>query len=94
MKAHEASSAEMITAAVRRVNISRKSEATGGPFFENREGFVVLSNTTDDPVVCRKLEDVGAAAVMPLGPPIGSGWGSRGPDEYGDCWRTGSRRNG
>jgi thiazole synthase len=39
------------------------------------EGFVVLPYTTDDPVVCRKLEDAGAAAVMPLGAPIGSGLG-------------------
>jgi thiazole synthase len=35
----------------------------------------VLPYTTDDPVVCRKLEDAGAAAVMPLGAPIGSGLG-------------------
>src|SRR5213082_2887621 len=40
-----------------------------------REGFVVLPYTTDDPVVCRKLEDAGAAAIMPLGAPIGSGLG-------------------
>jgi thiazole synthase len=40
-----------------------------------REGFVALPYTTDDPIVCRKLEDVGAAAVMPLGAPIGSGLG-------------------
>ena len=39
------------------------------------EGFVVLPYTTDDPVVCRKLEEAGAAAVMPLGAPIGSGLG-------------------
>ncbi len=39
------------------------------------EGFVVLPYTSDDPVVCRKLEDAGAAAVMPLGAPIGSGLG-------------------
>jgi thiazole synthase len=39
------------------------------------EGFVVLPYTNDDPVVCRKLEDAGAAAVMPLGAPIGSGLG-------------------
>ena len=39
------------------------------------EGFVVLPYTTDDPIVCRKLEDAGAAAVMPLGAPIGSGLG-------------------
>ncbi len=40
-----------------------------------REGFVVLPYTTDDPVVCRKLQDAGAAAIMPLGAPIGSGLG-------------------
>jgi thiazole synthase len=40
-----------------------------------REGFVVLPYTNDDPVICRKLEDAGAAAVMPLGAPIGSGLG-------------------
>jgi thiazole synthase len=39
------------------------------------EGFVVLPYTNDDPVVCRKLEEAGAAAVMPLGAPIGSGLG-------------------
>jgi thiazole synthase len=39
------------------------------------EGFVVLPYTIDDPVVCRKLEEAGAAAVMPLGAPIGSGLG-------------------
>ncbi len=41
------------------------------------EGFVVLPYTNDDPVVCKKLEDLGAAAVMPLGAPIGSGMGIR-----------------
>jgi thiazole synthase len=40
-----------------------------------REGFVVLPYTNDDPVICKKLEDAGAAAVMPLGAPIGSGLG-------------------
>ena len=40
-----------------------------------RDGFVVLPYTNDDPIVCRKLEDAGAAAVMPLGAPIGSGLG-------------------
>ena len=35
-----------------------------------REGFVVLPYTNDDPIACRKLEDAGAAAVMPLGAPI------------------------
>src|SRR5919106_2182160 len=39
------------------------------------EGFVVLPYTNDDPVICRKLEEAGAAAVMPLGAPIGSGLG-------------------
>src|SRR5262249_1040928 len=45
-----------------------------------REGFVVLPYTTDDVVVCRKLEDAGAAAVMPLGAPIGSGLGIQNPN--------------
>jgi len=43
------------------------------------EGFVVLPYTNDDVVVARKLEDAGAAAVMPLGAPIGSGLGIRNP---------------
>ena len=43
------------------------------------EGFVVLPYTTDDPVLARRLEDVGCAAVMPLGSPIGSGMGITNP---------------
>ena len=43
------------------------------------EGFIVLPYTNDDPVVCKKLEQLGAAAVMPLGAPIGSGMGIRNP---------------
>jgi len=39
------------------------------------DGFVVLPYTTDDPVLARRLQDVGCAAVMPLGSPIGSGMG-------------------
>ena len=45
-----------------------------------REGFVVLPYTNDDPVACRKLEEAGAAAVMPLGAPIGSGLGLQNPN--------------
>jgi thiazole synthase len=145
VKAHEASGAEMVTVAVRRVNISSRAGAgslrepvneqslldyidttkyfllpnTAGCYSADeairtarlgreaglsnwvklevigdertlfpdnealleatralvREGFVVLPYTNDDPVVCRKLEDAGAAAVMPLGAPIGSGLG-------------------
>ena len=135
VKAHEASGAEMVTVAVRRVNISDRSQPslldyidtskyfvlpnTAGCFTADeavrtarlgreaglsnwvklevigdertlfpdnealleatrtlvREGFVVLPYTSDDPIVCRKLEDAGAAAVMPLGAPIGSGLG-------------------
>jgi thiazole synthase len=133
-RAHEASGAEMVTVAVRRVNISDRSKGslldyidkkifllpnTAGCYTADeavrtarlgreaglsnwvklevigdektlfpdnealleatrvlvKEGFVVLPYTTDDPVVCRKLEDAGAAAVMPLGAPIGSGLG-------------------
>lgn len=44
-----------------------------------KEGFTVLPYTSDDPVSARKLEDVGCAAVMPLGAPIGSGLGIRNP---------------
>ena len=139
-QAHEASGAEMVTVAVRRVNISDRSreslldyidtsriallpntagcytadeairtarlgreaglsnwvklEVLGAeqPLFPAtaalieatrvlvKEGFVVLPYTTDDPVVCRKLEDAGAAAVMPLGAPIGSGLGIQNPN--------------
>src|SRR5215475_12154795 len=135
VKAHEASGAEMITVAVRRVNISDRTKEslldyidtskfmllpnTAGCYTADeairtarlgreaglsewvklevigdertlfpdnealieatkvlaKEGFVVLPYTSDDPIVCRKLEDAGAAAVMPLGAPIGSGLG-------------------
>ncbi len=42
-------------------------------------GFVVLPYTNDDPITCKKLADMGCAAVMPLGAPIGSGMGIRNP---------------
>jgi thiazole synthase len=134
-QAHEASGADMVTVAVRRVNISDRSreslldyidtnrmfilpntagcytaedairtarlgreaglsnwvklEVIGDErtlFPDNealieatrvlaKDGFVVLPYTNDDPIACRKLEDAGAAAVMPLGAPIGSGLG-------------------
>jgi thiazole synthase len=140
VKAHEASGAEMITVAVRRVNISDRSKEslldyidtskyfilpnTAGCYTADdavrtarlgreaglsnwvklevigdektlfpdnealieatrilvREDFVVLPYTNDDPVACRKLEDAGAAAVMPLGAPIGSGLGIQNPN--------------
>src|SRR5919199_2497426 len=139
VKAHEASGAEMVTVAVRRVNISDRSKEslldyidtakyvllpnTAGCYSADeairtarlgreaglsnwvklevigdertlfpdnealleatrtlvRDGFVVLPYTNDDPVACRKLEDAGAAAVMPLGAPIGSGLGIQNP---------------
>ena len=134
-RAHEASGADMVTVAVRRVNISDRSKESLLDYIDTRkiallpntagcysaddavrtarlgreaglsnwvklevigdertlfpdneeliaatkilvkEGFVVLPYTTDDPIVCRKLQDAGAAAVMPLGAPIGSGLG-------------------
>lgn len=133
-RAHEASGAEMVTVAVRRVELNRSRESlldyidtdryfllpnTAGCYTADdavraarlgreaglsnwvklevigdektlfpdnealleatrvlvEEGFVVLPYTNDDPVTCRKLEDAGAAAVMPLGAPIGSGLG-------------------
>jgi thiazole synthase len=46
------------------------------------DGFTVLPYTSDDPVLARKLEDVGCAAVMPLGSPIGSGLGIRNPHNF------------
>src|SRR5882724_9586648 len=140
VQAHEASGAEMVTVAVRRVNISDRSKEslldyidtskyfilpnTAGCYTADeavrtarlgreaglsnwvklevigdertlfpdnealveatrvlaREDFVVLPYTSDDPIVCRKLEDAGAAAVMPLGAPIGSGLGIQNPN--------------
>ena len=44
-----------------------------------RKGFTVLPYATDDPVLARRLEDAGCAAVMPLGSPIGSGLGLLNP---------------
>jgi thiazole synthase len=44
-----------------------------------KEGFVVLPYTNDDPIMAKKLEDAGCAAVMPLAAPIGSGLGIRNP---------------
>src|SRR5881296_857696 len=44
-----------------------------------RDGFTVMPYTNDDPVIARKLEDAGAACVMPLAAPIGSGLGIRNP---------------
>lgn len=44
-----------------------------------KEGFTVLPYCIDDPIVCRKLEEMGCAAVMPLAAPIGSGLGIRNP---------------
>ena len=45
-----------------------------------KEGFIVLPYTNDDPVMCRKLAEAGAAAVMPLGAPTGSGLGIQNPN--------------
>jgi thiazole synthase len=44
-----------------------------------KDGFVVLPYSNDDPIMARKLQDAGAAAVMPLGAPIGSGIGIQNP---------------
>ncbi|MFI0766884.1 thiazole synthase [Streptomyces melanosporofaciens] len=46
------------------------------------DGFTVLPYTNDDPILARKLEDVGCAAIMPLGSPIGSGLGIRNPHNF------------
>jgi thiazole synthase len=47
------------------------------------DGFTVLPYTTDDPILAKRLEDVGCAAIMPLGSPIGSGMGIRNPYNLG-----------
>ncbi len=44
-----------------------------------KDGFTVLAYCNDDPITCKKLEDLGCVAVMPLGAPIGSGMGIRNP---------------
>jgi thiazole synthase len=44
-----------------------------------KDGFTVLPYCNDDPITCKKLEDIGCAVVMPLGAPIGSGAGIRNP---------------
>ncbi|MGI5337435.1 thiazole synthase [Streptomyces sp. CA-181903] len=46
------------------------------------DGFTVLPYTNDDPVLARRLEDAGCAAIMPLGSPIGSGLGIRNPHNF------------
>lgn len=43
------------------------------------DGFIVLAYTNDDPILARRLDDLGCAAVMPLGSPIGSGMGINNP---------------
>jgi thiazole synthase len=52
------------------------------------EGFVVLPYCIDDPVLCKKLQDAGCAAVMPLAAPIGSGLGIRNPHNLGIILET------
>src|SRR5207302_9399425 len=55
-----------------------------------RDGFTVLPYCNDDPVACRKLENAGAAAIMPLGSPIGSGMGIGNPyNTELNCRRSG-----
>ena len=44
-----------------------------------KDGFTVMPYCNDDPITCKKLEDIGCATVMPLGAPIGSGMGIRNP---------------
>ncbi|QDG52033.1 thiazole synthase [Persicimonas caeni] len=46
------------------------------------DGFVVMAYSNDDPILCKKLQDAGCAAVMPLGSPIGSGMGIRNPYNF------------
>jgi thiazole synthase len=53
-----------------------------------REGFVVLPYCLDDPILARKLQDAGCAAIMPLAAPIGSGLGIRNPHNLGIILET------
>jgi thiazole synthase len=55
-----------------------------------KEGFIVLPYTNDDPVMCRKLADAGAAAVMPLGAPIAWASASRIPTSASSRKRQGA----
>ena len=57
----------------------RRASSSTPPSSSSTTGFIVLPYTTDDPILARRLEDVGCAAVMPLGSPIGCGLGIRNP---------------
>ncbi len=102
-EAHEASGAQVVTVAIRRVSLPGSGESildfidtarytllpnTAGCYTADeairtaylaRDGFVVMPYTNDDPVMAKRLEEAGAAVVMPLGAPIGSGLGIRNP---------------
>src|SRR5918998_1562077 len=67
----EESGTELVTVALRRIDPDARGSID--------DGFVVLPYTNDDPILARRLEDVGCAAVMPLGSPIGSGMGLLNP---------------
>src|SRR5215470_8169048 len=72
-RALEASGAEMVTVAVRRVNLDRSKESLLD--YIDPKKYFLLPYTSDDVVIAKRLVDAGAAAVMPLGAPIGSGMG-------------------
>src|SRR5713101_6966287 len=76
-EAIEASGAEIVTVAVRRVSLPGQGESLLD--FVDPQKYTLLPNTADRPGMTNKLEDAGAAAVMPLGAPIGSGLGIRNP---------------
>jgi len=74
-----ASGAELATASIRRISLAGEEEMVRATETLVARGFVVLPYCNEDPVTCRKLADAGAAAVMPLGSPIGSGRGIANP---------------
>ena len=94
-EALEASGADVVTVAVRRVNLTDGSKESLLDFIDRKrytllpdpvetlkatqtlvkEGFTVLTYTSDDPILAKRLEDAGATSVMPAGAPIGSGQG-------------------
>ena len=74
-RAHAASGADMVTVAVRRVNLTDKSKESLLDYIDREKIFY----TNDDLIAARKLIDAGASAVMPLAAPIGSGLGIQNP---------------
>ncbi len=88
-----ASGAEVVTVAIRRTNIGQNKEEPNLLDFLNPEEFIILPFLlaklgkklylnyfiTDDPILCKELDDIGCVSIMPLAAPIGSGLGITNP---------------